>query len=329
MSKRLVTSDWWDAEWFASCPTPYQLLWYYIWTRANAAGIWQPSQTVVSRHIPGVSLHDAAVYFCSQVSILPNGNWCIPSIVRMVNPRGVYAGNNATDSILSCFIENNVSVDSFGFPILSFLDPTRTPAGVPTILYSNSTNLGRESAERGITHETLSEDITSPNELGKGGDLIDPVDSWRMERCQPWARSLQGCIPILNKSNWQIFKGLVDHMGLEFVKSVALDYRGKYKWPSDFNDICVAAYEETIRKQESEPDPVDPKNLAELAACGKIIDALGWAVVVERLGIAGIGSSEELITVLSQTNKALRAEVLSLDNLSHDNSEPSLSTNGE
>jgi len=49
MAKRFISSEIWDKDWFLDLPSKYKILWFYLCTKCDVAGVFDPNLKTVSK----------------------------------------------------------------------------------------------------------------------------------------------------------------------------------------------------------------------------------------------------------------------------------------
>ncbi len=127
---------------------------------------------------------------------------------------------------------------------------------------------------------------------------IDPIDSWKMERLEPWATKLKPICSTLGPKTWQLFKSLVDKYGIEMVSKVAWNNLGQWKWPDDLAAILATC-------KAAEVIPEDPDASRAII----VLKSKGWQQAIDYVGLPGVSSEQEAIAEC-RANPGLVAELL-------------------
>lgn len=127
---------------------------------------------------------------------------------------------------------------------------------------------------------------------------IDPIDTWKMERFEPWAKKLKPWCSTLGPKTWMLYKALVDKYGIEKVSKVAWNNLGTWKWPDDLAAILATCV-------ENKPETEDPDTSRAIV----VLKAKGWQQAVDYVGLGGVSSEQDAIAAC-RANPGLVAELL-------------------
>lgn len=82
MAKRFITSDIWEKDWFLDLPSKYKVLWIYIITKADVAGIFDPNLKTVSKLLGEKYTEDDVLGFFKDNVVKVKDKWLL---VKFIN----------------------------------------------------------------------------------------------------------------------------------------------------------------------------------------------------------------------------------------------------
>ncbi len=82
MGKRFIGSELWDSDWFLDLPDKYKILWVYIITKCDCAGVWEPNLKTVSRLLNNKYDEAETLQFFSGQIVKIKNKWFLPKFIR-------------------------------------------------------------------------------------------------------------------------------------------------------------------------------------------------------------------------------------------------------
>lgn len=104
MAKRLVDGELWFENWFSELPTKYKLLWLYIRTRCDTAGIFEPNLKMISRILNEDFIEEDCLNFFKEELKKVGDKWVILGFIESqyglpISPKMVKPVNNCLSKI--------------------------------------------------------------------------------------------------------------------------------------------------------------------------------------------------------------------------------------
>lgn len=125
MSKRFIGSEIWDSDWFLDLPDKFKILWVFINTKCDCAGIWTPNLKTVSRLLNNKYSEDEALSFFKNQVVKIKDKWFLPEFIpyqsgKSPSDKMIKPINNALSAI-------GLSLDTIDTVSIQYQYTTDTP----------------------------------------------------------------------------------------------------------------------------------------------------------------------------------------------------------
>lgn len=127
MAKRFIDSEIFKDEWFCDLSNTYKLLWIYLITNCDNAGIYKVSLKQIQFNVSkDLLIEEIEEILKDRIILFDNGNkWFIPKFLKFQYPKGLNSNKPAIVSVYDKIIENNLQLiirESFGNDYLTIKD---------------------------------------------------------------------------------------------------------------------------------------------------------------------------------------------------------------
>lgn len=104
MAKRFIDSSMFDKDWFLDLPSKYKILWIYIISKCDVAGVFDPSLKQASRTLGEVYDYDETLSAMQKQIEEINGKWFVKDFIRFqygshVSPKMVKPINDSLSNV--------------------------------------------------------------------------------------------------------------------------------------------------------------------------------------------------------------------------------------
>lgn len=115
MAKRFTDTEIWSEDWYLDMPSEYKLLWNFVLSKCNHAGIWKPNKFLFTSTCGQVDLKKAVEYFNNgkiRIIVLESGNWFFPGFFSFQYGTNFNENSKVHLSILKIYKSENISLEN-------------------------------------------------------------------------------------------------------------------------------------------------------------------------------------------------------------------------